>query len=54
MFRQGALFSYIIVEIVWLCEFLFIAEVLSLTVGSGPLGFSGCRVVLMPPGPITK
>jgi hypothetical protein len=38
MFRQGALFSYIIVEIVWLCEFLFIAEVLKLTVGSGPLG----------------
>jgi hypothetical protein len=38
MVRQGAIFSYIIVEIVWLCEFLCIAKVLRLTVSSGPLG----------------
>jgi hypothetical protein len=39
MFRQGAMFSYIIFEIVWLCKFLCIVEVLSLTVSSDSLGF---------------
>ena len=38
MLRQGAIFSYIIVEVVWLCEFLCVAEVFRLTVSSGPLG----------------
>lgn len=38
MFRQGAIFSYIIVEIGWLCKFLCIVKVLRLTVSSDPLG----------------
>ena len=37
MVRQGALFSYIVVEIAWLCKFLRIAEAFRLSVSSGPL-----------------
>jgi hypothetical protein len=38
MSRQGSIFSYVVVEIGWLCKFPCIAEVLGLTVSSIPLG----------------
>jgi len=37
-FRQGSIFSYIVVEVVWLCKFLCLIESYMLTVISYPLG----------------
>jgi hypothetical protein len=39
LLRQGSIFSYIVVEIVWLCKFLCLIESYMLTVISYPLGF---------------
>ena len=36
--RQGSFFSYIVVEIVWLCKFLCLIEYCMLTVISYPFG----------------
>lgn len=50
LLRQGSIFSYIVVEIVWLCEFPCLVKFLYVDCYQLFFGFFGCQADLMPPG----
>ena len=54
LIRQGSIFSYIVVEVVWLCEFPCLVKFLYIDYYQLFFGFFGCQADLMPPGQIVN